>query len=118
MVYHPGLVLNVFPAQGKQGETAATVKFWDSNLHTVKVSSEIAKTIKQGDMVLVDYYPISERLNRPRMVAAKMVDKKDSKELWSHYQGFLKMKKKALMAKKKSEEATLKTPPRSNVGIG
>ncbi len=115
MVYHPGKVLNVFPAEGKQGETAATIRFWDNNLHTVKVSHDIASKIKQGDMVLVDYYPISERMNRPRMVAVKKVAKKDEKELWSHYQEFLKLKKKALVAKKREP---VQAPTRLPVGIG
>jgi hypothetical protein len=115
MVYHPGRVLNVFPGEGKTGETAATIRFWDSNLHTVRVSREISSKIKQGDMVLVDYYPISERLNRPRMVAVKKVSKRDEKDLWSHYQDFLKMKKKAIMAKKRAE---IQVPPPSNVGVG
>jgi hypothetical protein len=115
MVYHPGRVLNVFPAEGKQGETAATIRFWDNNLHTVRVSHDIASKIKQGNTVLVDYYPISDRLNRPRMVAKKIVDNKNEKELWSHYQEFLRIKKKALTAKRKAE---IQTPPPSNVGIG
>ena len=116
MVYHPGRVLNVFPSKGKDDETVATIRFWDNNLHTVKVSKDISSMIKQGRVVLVDYYPVSERLNRPKMVAVKIVDKKDEKDLWSHYTEFLKMKKKALLAKKREE--TLQTPPRSNIGIG
>lgn len=115
MVYHPGKVLNVFPAEGKQNDTAATIRFWDSNLHTVKVSGEISSKIKEGNTVLVDYYPISERLNRPKMIVIKIVDKKDEKDLWLHYQSFLKLKKKALLAKKAE---TMQAPPRSNVGIG
>ena len=115
MVYHPGRVLKVFPAQGKTGETAATIRFWDSNLHTVKVNKDISEKIKEGRMVLVDYYPLNERLNRPRMVAMSIVEKKDEKELWEHYQEFLKMRKKAILAKKKAEGAQI--PPRSMVGI-
>jgi hypothetical protein len=116
MVYHPGRILKVFPAEGRQGETAATIRFWDNNLHTVKVSREIAGKLKEGSMALVDYYPISERLNRPRMIAVKIVNKKDEKELWSHYQGFLRMKKKAMLAKKTAEN--VQSPPSSMVGIG
>jgi hypothetical protein len=116
MVYHPGRVLKAFPAGRKQGETAATIRFWDNNLQTVKVSREISKKVKEGDMVLVDYYPISERLNRPRMVAIKIVDKKDENELWSHYQSFLSMKKKALRARKPDQKP--QTPPRSMEGVG
>jgi hypothetical protein len=116
MVYHPGRVLKVFPAEGKHGETAATIRFWDNNLHTVKVSKEIAGRLKEGGMVLVDYYPISERLNRPRMIAVKIVSKKDEKELWSHYQGFLKLKKKAILARKDADN--VQPPPRSMVGVG
>ena len=44
MVYHPGRVLKVFAAQTKAGETAATRRFWDNNLHTVKVSKDIARS--------------------------------------------------------------------------
>ncbi len=116
MVYHPGRVLKVFPAEGRQGETAATIRFWDSNLHTVKVSREIAGKLREGSMVLVDYYPISERLNRPRMVAVKTLNKKDEKELWSHYQGFLRLRKKAILEKTATEK--LQAPPRSMEGVG
>jgi hypothetical protein len=116
MVYHPGRVLKVFPAEGKSGETAATIRFWDNNLHTVRVSKDISGKLTEGRMVLVDYYPVSERLNRPRMEAISIVNKKDEKELWAHYQEFLKMKKKAILAKMKAEGAHI--PPRSNVGVG
>ncbi len=116
MVYHPGRAVKVFPAESKQGETAATIRFWDSNLHTVKVSRDIAGKLKDGDMVLVDYYPMSERLNRPKMVAMKIVNKGDEKELWSHYQGFLRMKKKALQVKRSTEN--MQAPPRSMEGVG
>lgn len=116
MVYHPGRVLKVFPAEGKQSETAATIKFWDNNLHTVKVSREISNKLREGNVVLVDYYAISERLNRPRMVAVKIVNKKDENELWSHYQGFLKLKKKAILAKKEAPKP--QAQPRPYVGVG
>lgn len=116
MVYHPGRVLKVFPAEGRQGETAATIRFWDNNLHTVKVSRDIAGKLREGSMVLVDYYPISDRLNRPRMITVKIVSKKDEKELWSHYQGFLRLKKRAIMEKNTAEK--LQAPPRSMVGVG
>ena len=116
MVYHPGKVLKVFPGEGKGTDTAAMIRFWDSNLHTVKVSKDIARKLKEGNMVLVDYYPISERLNRPKMIAMNIVRKSDEKELWSHYQEFLKMRKKAILAKKKAEGAQF--PPRSMVGVG
>ena len=116
MVYHPGRVLKVFPSEGKSGETAATIRFWDNNLQTVKVSREISAKIREGNMVLVDYYPVSERLNRPRMVAINIVDKKDENELWKHYREFLQMRKKAIIAKKK--EQGMQPPPRSYVGVG
>jgi hypothetical protein len=116
MVYHPGKVLKVFPSEGKSGETAATIRFWDNNLQTVKVSRDIASKLTEGNMVLVDYYPISERLNRPRMVAISIVNSKDEKELWNHYQEFLKLRKKAIIAKKK--EQGMQPPPRSYVGVG
>ena len=116
MVYHPGKVLKVFPVDGKHGDTAATIRFWDNNLHTVRVSKDISSRIRDGNMVLVDYYPISERLNRPRMVAVKIVNKKDEKELWLHYQDFMKMKKKAILQKNRFE--SVQAPPRPMVGIG
>lgn len=115
MVYHPGRVLKVFPEEGRQSDTAATIRFWDSNLHTVKVAKEIAGKLKEGSMVLVDYYPISERLNRPRMIAVKIVNKKDEKEVWSHYQEFLKLKKKAMLARKSME---IQAPQRPMIGVG
>jgi hypothetical protein len=115
MVYHPGRVLKVFPSEGRQGETAATIRFWDNNLHTVKVSREISAKLREKSTVLVDYYPVSERMNRPRMIAVKIVNKEDEKELWSHYQDFLKLKKKAMIAKK-MEGA--QPPARSMVGVG
>ena len=116
MVYHPGKVLKVFPAQGKTGDTAATVRFWDNNLHTVKVAREISAKLRENNTVLVDYYPFSEKMNRPRMEIVNIVSEKDEKELWNHYRGFLKMKHKAIMDKRKAEG--IQVPPRSNVGVG
>ena len=116
MVYHPGRVLKVFPAEGKQGETAATIRFWDNNLHTVKVSKDIARKIRENCMVLVDYYPISERLNRPKMVAMNIVNEKDEKDLWAHYQDFLRMKKKAILVKKSGDPSRI--PPQAMAGVG
>ena len=109
-------MLKVFPAGGKDSDTAATIRFWDSNLHTVKVSKDISEKIRQDQMVLVDYYPMSERLNRPKMIAMSIVNRKDEKELWDHYQEFLKMRKKAILAKQAAQGAQI--PPRSNVGVG
>lgn len=106
----------MFPGRTKETDTAATIRFWDSNLHTVKVHKDIAGKVREGNMVLVDYYPLSERLNRPRMVAMSIVDKKDEKDLWDHYREYLSMRKKAIIAKQKAEGAQF--PPRSNIGVG
>ena len=115
MVYHPGRVLKVFAAQTKAGETAATIRFWDNNLHTVKVSKDIASYLKEGDMVLVDYYPVSESLNRPRMEAMSIVNKKDENELWEHYKQFLDLKKRAMMMQAKQQGSGPQRPP---IGVG
>ncbi len=116
MVFHPGKVLSVFPSRGKAEAAAATVRFWDQNLHTVKVSDDIAAQLRKGDMVLVDYYPISEKMNRPRMIAVKRVEKADQKDVWESYQEFFRLKKRALLEKRRQEG--MQAPPRSNVGIG
>jgi hypothetical protein len=117
MVYHPGKVLKVFPAETREGDTAATIRFWDGNLHTVRVSKAISDKLKENNMVLVDYYPISERLNRPKMVAVSIVKKEDEDDLWNHYQSFLRMKRKAIQAAKQQVQGA-QIPPRSNVGVG
>ena len=62
-MYHPGKILNVYK---EKNNTQATVEMWDENLFTLHVANNIASKVKKNDIVLVDYRPISEKLQIPK----------------------------------------------------
>jgi hypothetical protein len=65
MVYHPGKVIELFPKSGKEDAAQAMVEFWDENLSIVRLDKKIERKAKNGDMVLVDYYPSTAGSRKP-----------------------------------------------------
>jgi len=66
-MYHPGKVIDVFHPKDKhvkcsEGTTQATLEMWDENMFTFLVAENISSRIKPGDIALVDYRIVSEKI--------------------------------------------------------
>lgn len=92
-MYHPGKVLEVFNSKDKnvkcaEGTTQAIVEMWDENMFTFLVAEKIADRIKQGDIALVDYRIVSEKIPIARQVIIKVLDKEKGKKVWKTYKEY------------------------------
>jgi len=101
-MYHPGKVLNVYK---ERDSTQATVEMWDENLFTLHVEDKISNKIKKNDIVLVDYRPISEKLQIPRQTITKIFNKKE--DIWKTYKEFLKKKKEEASKVKENQQVKI-----------
>lgn len=98
-MYHPGRVIEVLSSKEKDIESAeettqATLEMWDENIMTFLVAPKIADKIKEGDVVLVDYRLISEKVPAPRHVVIKILKGKKGKEVWNKYKELYRIRKK------------------------
>lgn len=90
MVYHPGKILKIVNSHDNISEgktTEALLEMWDENVFIFKVVDEIADKVKEGDIVLVDYYPIlsgNSQIPVPRHIITKVL-KKDGKYIWERF---------------------------------
>ncbi len=94
-MYHPGKVMQLLSPTDKDvisadDSTHALVEMWDENIFTVIVDPKIASKIKEGDVVIVDYYPISPQSQVPKRVIAKILRGKSSDILWKSYKAYHK----------------------------
>jgi hypothetical protein len=102
-MYHPGRVIEVFSSKDKDVESAeettqATLEMWDENIITFLVAKKIAGKIKKGDIVLVDYRLISEKVPVPRHVIVKILKGEKGEEVWGKYKEFYENRKKRVKA--------------------
>lgn len=102
MAFHVGIVEKVYSPDGKnilaaEQSTEARVWMWDENLMILKVHPNIAGKIKEGEYVLVDYYPSPENTPNPRRVITKILRGDAGEEAWKKFRDF---------RKKKSRQAT------------
>jgi hypothetical protein len=110
MVYHPGKVVEVFPKKGKADAAQAMIEFWDENLSIVRLDAQIEGAVRQGDTVLVDYYPSSEKPHNPKLVAVKVVDRKKSDAVWKKY--------KQHHSRLKQMQSLVAPVQQHNIGVG
>lgn len=92
-MYHPGKVVKIFSPKDKDVIAAddavhALVDMWDDNVFTVVVDARIADKIREGDIVIVDYYPIAPQSQIPKRVIVKILRGKASEILWKKYSEF------------------------------
>ncbi len=97
-MYHPGKVLKVFSPSNKDVissdlSTQALVEMWDENVFTVLVHDTLANSIKEGDIVLVDYPSPTPQNMRPKNVITKILKKDSAKDLWNRYKNYHKKRK-------------------------
>ncbi|MDD4877918.1 MAG: hypothetical protein PHO02_02685 [Candidatus Nanoarchaeia archaeon] len=97
-MFHPGKVTGIFSPKDKEvhsadDSTQALVEMWDENLFTCMVDPKIAAKLKEGDVVLVDYRPVSEKSTVPKQIISKIVYKKKASMLWEQYAEYKRQRK-------------------------
>lgn len=89
-MFHPGKVVKVFSNEmgdvlSAEEDTHCMLSMWDENLLTVLVHENLKDQVKTGDLVLVDYRPISETLPIPRFIVSKILRGELAEETWKKY---------------------------------
>ena len=106
-MYHPGQVRTIIKRNENNTDTHATLLMWDGLMFTFKVSSSIEDKIKKGDIVLVDYNPISTPPHTPKWTVCKILKGDEAKRVMAEYKGYYKRQKK----EKRTMQAPQYTPP-------
>ncbi|MEM7815200.1 MAG: hypothetical protein QXF55_02585 [Candidatus Aenigmatarchaeota archaeon] len=97
-MYHIGKVLEVWSGKAARGDDSvqATLEMWDENIITLRADAKVAKFVKQGDFVLVDYTPITVgAAATPRQLIVKVLDMKSGERTWGIYKEFHKRQRAA-----------------------
>ena len=87
-MFHPGRVIEIFNSTDKNivstdNTTQIMLEMWDDNMITVALDAHLSKTIKKGDVVLVDYTPGQ---NGPRLLGVKILRGETAKRTWTQYE--------------------------------
>ena len=97
-MYHVGKVIKVISPQdvnvkSSDDDTQALLEMWDENVVTFLVEPHIAKDIKDGDMVLVDYSHLSPTSPNAQIII-KILQGDTAKAVWDEYKKHYEKKKK------------------------
>ncbi len=89
-MHHPGKVLKVFSPSNSNvissdSNTQAMLSMWDENLITTGVHQSLESKIKEGDIVLVDYEPVSSTVPIPKLLITKILRGETATETWRAY---------------------------------
>ena len=108
-IYHPGKILAVYSptskdVAGADSSTQALVEMWDENIFTCDVERSLAPKLKEGDVVLIDYNPVSPKLMIPKQSVTKILRGAIAKKTMERY-AEIHRKKKA------QETSTQRMPP-------
>lgn len=111
-MYHPGKIKGIFRHKEKDVKssdesTQALIEMWDENIFTLPVNPKIARALKEKDIVLVDYSPVSDKVPVAKQMITKIIYKKKAKMVWDEYKDYARQKKK---------QAATKAPIRSYMG--
>jgi|Deesub1362A_J573_1020465.scaffolds.fasta_scaffold00166_39 SepF-like predicted cell division protein (DUF552 family) len=98
-MYHVGKTVKVFSPDNDEVESAdeatqAALMMWDENLLTTEVSPKLSKKIREGDIVIVDYTPISDKLPAPKMIITKILRGNLAEKTWRVYKDYYEQKKR------------------------
>lgn len=109
-MYHVGKVLEVFSPKDKDlvsadSDSAVLLEMWDENVFTCSVAEKIVAKIKAGDVVFVDYRPISKTIAMPRLMVSKVLKGKKAERVWEKYTGFYHRRKAALSSSPQQSRA-------------
>jgi len=96
VIYHPGKVIEVI-SESKEvisvdNKIQILLEMWDDNVITCDISDKLAKKVKEDDIVLVDYGPISEKLTMPKHEVVKVVKGKTAEKIWDKYRSHYRKK--------------------------
>jgi hypothetical protein len=91
-LHHPGKVVVVHPstsAKTVDSGIQATLEMWDENVLTLAVEPKIAKDIKAGDTVLVDYSPmLVGKSVVQKQIIVKVLPKNTAEQVWKVYRSY------------------------------
>jgi len=97
MLYHPGKVIEVFGSDKKiksiNSTIQVTLEMWDENILTFEINSKLGKIVKEGDIVIVDYSPKSEKNQLPKHEITKVLKNQTGQKMWKKYKEYLKKMK-------------------------
>ncbi|MEW6722446.1 MAG: hypothetical protein AB1324_04235 [Candidatus Micrarchaeota archaeon] len=71
----------------------ALVTMWDRNLLILGVERRLAKAIKNGDYVLVDYRPVSPQSRQRKLSVMKILPPSEGSKIWGAFQDELERRK-------------------------
>lgn len=96
-MYHPGKVIEIF-STGKEIKTTdnsiqVALEMWDENVLTFNISSKLGGTVDEGDIVIVDYGPVSVKNQLPKHEIVKVLKGSKGKKMWKKYKDFLNARK-------------------------
>jgi hypothetical protein len=100
-MYHIGKILEVWAGKAAKGDESvqATLEMWDENIITLKADTRVSKSLKPGDVVLVDYTPvISGSSIVPKQLIVKALEAKAGERAWQTYKEFHKKQRTAKAA--------------------
>ena len=90
-MYHLAIVRHVIASGtdgvvGSDATVQAALRMWDDNLLILGVDPKIAKKIRKGDYVLVDYTPVEADARNRKLIISKILPQTDGSKLWSEFQ--------------------------------
>jgi len=97
MTFHPGKVVEIFKKEKNvksiDNSIQVVLNMWDENVLVFDVPASLAKNMKEGDIALVDYRPVSDKKPVPRLKIIKVLKGEKGKKTWKALSDFLKKKK-------------------------
>lgn len=110
-MYHPGKVIEIFSTgkgiKSNDSSIQITLEMWDENILTFNICQKLGKTVKEGDIVIVDYSPISEKMPVPKHEIVKILQGDAGQKMWKKYKDFLKRKRPAVTAPQQVQKPSL-----------
>ena len=96
-MYHPGKVIEIF-STGKEikttdGTIQVALEMWDENVLTFNICSKLGTSVNEGDIVIVDYGPVSVKNPTPKHEIVKVLKGGKGKKMWKKYKDFLNARK-------------------------
>ena len=98
-MYHPGKIIRVLSPhdaniKSHDNATQALIEMWDENVFTFLVDPQIAKDVKDGDVVLVDYTPLQQP-NAVKHTVTKILRGKNAVIIWDRYKKYFEARKQS-----------------------
>jgi hypothetical protein len=97
--FHPGKVMDIYTGSDKaigaaDSSVQAMIKMWDGHTLVINVDPKL-KGLKQGDIVLVDYYP-SEKFKNPvpKILITKILRGDKARKIVNEYKDYFKRTRK------------------------